>query len=108
MTYSNSLLTDKITKDKIKILFNLFKNHPIHDIHSLYKAETGISIVTDDLQKIYIAWAPDKQYSFGSQLTTVRKLEIWKSIEQRIRDHVNEEIADFIYHHWKQYQNKNK
>lgn len=103
---SKDLVTE-ITKDRIKFLFKLMKEHPLHEIPEIFREKYKIDIYLSELEVLYPYWRKWKTLSFWSILKRIEseppeKIQRdWAEIYRRITGKTNEDVVEFIYHHWK-------
>lgn len=108
MIQTSGLLVNRIIEDRIQILFKLLKKYPIHKISKLYEEKVNVRIGVRELEDIYKVWRPDNHYALSTQITAAEKAECWKQVITRIQMQTSQDVADFLYHHWIQYQKRVK
>lgn len=104
-----SRLVEKVTKDKLRALISLLETHPIHKVSGLSKKVIGVSLNRLQCQKIYdLHFENNNKHSVKWTSGQVLKNEEFNDIVTLIKERCSDEIADFIYHHWKQFEKMKK
>lgn len=104
MSTSATLLANKILKDRLIFLVKLLKAQPLYKIPNRFKERYKIHLPEKEIKKAYDYWENRSHYSEEYHAKQFQTKEEFSELRSKILKRINEDIADFMYHHWKQYK----